>query len=692
MSRITVTPVVGLPQFAGWSQVAESTLVAGCRVTCVFSVAGQHAGSVGRDLANKIADFYWYDIEQLHDFLTQLVIYAQENNCALEFALSVLKHTTSVFATYSGAVLLRRLPKAGVILGSEGEIQIIQGKWLPEDAIVITTGHSYQFLSEIEQKFLQGYDADSIITSIVPSVHAQSDSSLSALAFITATEIFADEQELYAPAERDSVVFPDSPVSGETAKRAASDDGSFRPQTTEHFISTSGQEQAATFSHVMTPTVESSAQGQPKKAILSTIARTPLVLLQFLARSIVRYPMALPQVIIAAVRSVRTAASGGVARRLRRAPSVANLSGKKNRYLVVLTVLVAALIVAAFFWYSSQKQAEQAHITELLAPIESQAAAIAQLATADPIVAREQMGELIQQLDSMEKENADNQFVVQVIDKRTELMLFLESISGLDELAVLETFYDLRLIRSDFIASTMQLSGDILVVLDREKKQIATLSLSTKQVHTADFSDKSVITDVTIKDAVVYVLANGIYSYPYDQPENITEIKPEGDSNKDAKLIVAYDRYVYIINPAKRALYRYAKQDEGYSDPVSWMKSVSGIEYDTISSLSIDADVWLTTSTGSIRKFTSGRPEIFELRGIAPFTTAIYAHTTEQLENLYVLEPKLSRVVVIDKKGDFIREVRSETLAAANGVVASETEQKILVVSGSLIFELPLAD
>jgi len=185
MLRLKVTPVVGLPQFTGWSQVAESTVSVSSRLILVYAISGKHAGNVGRDISEKVSDFYFYDAEQLHDFLQQLVNYAHTNDCKIYFAGAVLGREKSIFATYGGSVFLKRGDKSGRILTSDYEVKIVEGNYIDDDVFVLTTLQADQFLSEIQLKFQQGYDVDIIITSVVPGLHAQEDSSLSAIVFVS---------------------------------------------------------------------------------------------------------------------------------------------------------------------------------------------------------------------------------------------------------------------------------------------------------------------------------------------------------------------------------------------------------------------------------------------------------------------------------------------------------------------------
>ena len=184
MLHLKVTPVVGLPQFTGWSQVAESTVSVSVRLVLVYAISGKHAGNVGRDISAKVSDFYFYDVEQLHEFLQQLVNFAHSQECKIFFSCAVLGKSKSIFATYGGSIFLKRSEKSGKILTSDFEVKVVEGTYVENDIFVLTTLQADQFLNEIQLKFQQGYDVDIIITSVVPGLHSQDDSSLSALVFI----------------------------------------------------------------------------------------------------------------------------------------------------------------------------------------------------------------------------------------------------------------------------------------------------------------------------------------------------------------------------------------------------------------------------------------------------------------------------------------------------------------------------
>lgn len=133
------------------------------------------------------------------------------------------------------------------------------------------------------------------------------------------------------------------------------------------------------------------------------------------------------------------------------------------------------------------------------------------------------------------------------------------------------------------------------------------------------------------------------------------------------------------------------ESNDTYSDPIGWLQGPLGVQFTDVTSLSIDGDMWLTTTDGTIKKFTSGKEASFTIVGLQErFSTPIWLYTRENTTNLYVLEPSKRRLVILTKTGEFVREVKSNSLASATGIFVNETLQKAFAVSGSIIYEITL--
>jgi len=180
--KVVMTPVIGLPKLDAWSQVASLRGNAGC---IAFSIFGSQAGNVGRDLVDQIKDSSAPDSSALfYTFLNKLIRLVEEKDCQLQLAATLFLDTSLVLATYHGSILLRRNAKIGHLLSSEDQLQLINGQLRPDDLFILLTQNALDFKGEIEQKLTQGWEAETIVTSLMPSIQSSADTSLVAMAFI----------------------------------------------------------------------------------------------------------------------------------------------------------------------------------------------------------------------------------------------------------------------------------------------------------------------------------------------------------------------------------------------------------------------------------------------------------------------------------------------------------------------------
>jgi hypothetical protein len=266
-------------------------------------------------------------------------------------------------------------------------------------------------------------------------------------------------------------------------------------------------------------------------------------------------------------------------------------------------------------------------------------------------------------------------------------------VSGREELQELTIFYDFSLVESNFVATRADSDQKQAVFVDTSKRQLIWLDLTSKQVKKLPALSKDVLTDITLGDTNVLVLGKGIdkTSLTAETPQ-FEAVKEEGDSNREATLIGYFSQYVYAFNPARRNIFRYAPEADGkVSDPVGWVKPGKALPYDQVNSWSIDGDIWLGTKDGKVIKFASGEPVEFAPQGLPePFASSLILFTRENIEHLYVLEPDLQRLVILRKTGEFVRQVKSPSLASATTLIVSEELKKALAISGSIVFEVPL--
>ena len=217
------------------------------------------------------------------------------------------------------------------------------------------------------------------------------------------------------------------------------------------------------------------------------------------------------------------------------------------------------------------------------------------------------------------------------------------------------------------------------------------MDTTTKQTTLLPLGDLPNLKDFTVSDKYMYLLGGGISSFTLGSNTASKLLKSSDLDTEPSTLIRSYGDYLYLLNPDKRNIFRYLvdTQNQSVSSPAAWLKPEEKFDLTTVQSMAIDGDVWLTTKTGEIKRFTAGKAVNWTINGLKEtFNSPLKLFTQDSLQNIYVLEPQQNRVVVINKNGDFIKEVRSSTLASASDLVADESTRTVYVLSGSLVFNI----
>jgi len=654
MHNVQVTPIIGLPQFNGWSQVATNSKG---NVVCAFSVAGLNAGNVGRDIVEAINAANPSTAAEFHQVLQKIVTEVTQKGCQFECSAGMFGQSSATFATYSGHILLKRQEKVGTLLRSEQQLRIIQGQSDIDDVFVLTTGHASNFIGETQQKLIQGYDVDTIITSVVPALHSLSDSSLSSMGFVLILDTLPISAELSENLEEQLpiVTAPGFPPVEPVAEAV--------PVTEPNFI--------------LEPIV--------KEPVLETTPWTPPP--PQLPSKLTQFKAGLA-VVIAQFHQIRLSVRGGET-------YISRTPNRKWLAWLIPLLLVVMVVAAGIFIWRRQNNLQVTQAQTAMAPL------LAQLRTAEtqidqnPIQARQDMEKSIQDLEALQSQFEDQPAAKAVVQSQLDqAKAQYQQFSGREELQSLATFYDFRLVASDFVATRADAFGNQGVFLDSEKKQLILLDLTSKQVKALPTLTIDQPRDMMLVDDQLSLLGNGLQMMDISAEDpQLQTVKDQGDSNQDGEFIGYFNRYLYVFNSAKRNIYRYPPVEDQaqYGDPIGWLRPGETVPFDQINSWAIDGDIWMGSKDGRILKYSSGGAAEFSLQGLnEEFSSALVVFTKENIENLYVLEPASQRLVVLKKTGEFVKQYESPSLTSTTALVVSESLQKALAVSGSLVFEISL--
>jgi hypothetical protein len=92
--------------------------------------------------------------------------------------------------------------------------------------------------------------------------------------------------------------------------------------------------------------------------------------------------------------------------------------------------------------------------------------------------------------------------------------------------------------------------------------------------------------------------------------------------------------------------------------------------------MAISGPVWILEENGTVERFTKGKKDDFELKGLtAPVGEGAKIYADSDLTNVYILDVKNQRVVVVSDDGDFITQYEGSFIKGATSFAIDEEKK-----------------
>lgn len=661
MLAIKATSIVGLPKFDGWSQVAVDRML---HWAVAFSVSGVNAGGVGRDILNAASNLRAATPSAFHRFLQNIVQDAHNKSYNLQLVGLWVADGQAILAAYEGEILLKRQAKVGRVLQAKSELTVVEGKAKQDDTFVLLTADSGTFIGDVQQKLTQGFDVDTTVTSLVPSVHASSQSATTAIAFCQLAdknaEPFLDnnisENPVIAMEKKENVT--EENTNGFSLNTTVSNNKNETESAEDKAIDLSG-----------TSLINNHIDATKKRPLIS-IKNKLLNIKNIFNKNARNFT---PQVdkIVHGQQYIQERTT------------------LLQRWLIIISCIIglALIVLAAWQWHLYAQRV--AKISAEIEPFTQQLADATELAQSDPILARSQMETIIADLTNLATSHAQHKLE----QKRVAAALAAaersyEEISGKKSVANLHLFYDLRLAASDFVANAMEVVDDKAYFLDTQLGQIIVLDISTKQVEVLSTQPVTNVRAFAPTSSGIWLLGDELAFK--EKNGNEFHVWRSDDGTKSADLVAAFDQYVYLLSKQNRNIYRYSlgEDPQTLSDPRRWLQSPVAIDWLAVTDFYIDGDVWLTVADGTLVRLRTGKQQEFILSGMSEQpASAIKIANLEDWQKIFLLEPNAQRLLVLNERGEFLEEIKSPSLAAVSDLAVINNGAQVLIVGGSLVYE-----
>lgn len=272
----------------------------------------------------------------------------------------------------------------------------------------------------------------------------------------------------------------------------------------------------------------------------------------------------------------------------------------------------------------------------------------------------------------------------QITDNLTQAMQIVEAPPSL--------FFDMSLVKQGAVASAIALEGDTLAVADQLGQTMYTLDLPTKSAAIVGGGQiVSGVRDVSVHGDRLFALT----------PEGVVEVRTKERKSSliikrdevwgDASAVVSFGGNLYVLDNEKNRIWKYVAIESGFSPIREYLNPDTLPDFATATNMTIDGRVWVATRVGKIFRFVQGKEETFLPKGVEPALEAdLLVFTSDEAKNIYLLDRTLSRVVVLDADGTYLAQYRWSGDFKVQRFVVSESQKKILLLSGGKIYALEM--
>ncbi len=621
---------LGLPTPKGESRFWEkSTLTT---YTClIYAVSGDTAQETLEMIEKYVGEQQLVDAQSLFEVVSTIESRGRENNLTVSVVGVIIEGEQVYLASLNGGIFLVRGTKRGSVLVSKPIVQVVQGTFKQADVLIVYTEAIQEQIQTLLSKGFAFDQVQMLAQEFQRAIRKMDHSETMATAFIVSHK---DTDEL--PTE----------VVVKKPKRVLS-------------------------------LFKSGAKG------VFEMTRSLVAFVLWIAGRFLRKTKT----------SERAGSMWSTLLHPKKTYVGVHISRKQLVLLAILLLGTLFITVASVVTYNKNLEVKEQLATKLI-PQQQVLANLQLQAQTEPAQAYIGVQQLMQDLSALESEylepkSAHKEVLVTLQQAQTLAQQLLDS-QAIDQLPI---FDDLRTISPTFITSSLTSSNGKLLALDTQQQYLVSYSIASKSGTETTLDSTNQLRVLAGTDAEVFALGNGVFSISLlDTQLSIKTILETSDAVTNSQLIGSYGNFVYLLSSEARAIFRYELKSGALVSRATWIGSSSGVPFPDATSMVVDGDIWLGTKNGQIIRMRSGKTVAFTLSGLSepPDSTLLLATS---LDNplLYVLEPKRSRLMVLKKDtGEVVNQFQNRTLGSANTIVYDESQQLVLVVSGSILYRMPL--
>lgn len=356
--------------------------------------------------------------------------------------------------------------------------------------------------------------------------------------------------------------------------------------------------------------------------------------------------------------------------------------------LVILLIISGS--VFGFYRYLQNKAAANRIITQDINYAKSKFAEAQSLKDSDPDKAQQSLSDArvtITGVLSRSPGNQEAEKIKQEIENGREFIMRIYPITDWP------VFLSLDLIKSDFKPTRMSYSVSKVLMMDDKTKTLVEVDLKKKTNNILAGSTQlgsGRAYSLNGDNAFVYSEDKGVLAID-TQNQKITTVAqpdPEWGYIKD---IVGFAGNVYLLDTVKGQIWKYVPTTTGYSQKFTYLADDAQINFGGAIQMKIDYSVWVLKEGPEILRLTGGVQDSFSVGGLDENIKPLKSlFADEDGDELYLLDSENSRVVVLTKNGQYLKQYTGEKFSTADDLVVDNEAKKMYVLEGNKIYQLEL--
>ncbi|MBL7058112.1 hypothetical protein ISS03_02125 [Patescibacteria group bacterium] len=239
------------------------------------------------------------------------------------------------------------------------------------------------------------------------------------------------------------------------------------------------------------------------------------------------------------------------------------------------------------------------------------------------------------------------------------------------------------------------MSNNVIFANDSKQKTIYTLDLKNN-LKTAIIDIKEPI------DNLKYPILNTNNNDLYYLNDKKSIIKFSTKDNEISKLSInlenvnydsikggaGFGSYIYYVSRADNQIFKFSPKNGGFSSGQKWIKDEK-VDVSNAIDMEIDGHIYVLKANGEILKLLKGKAEDFTLDIVEPeLKMATKFYISKELNYVYILDPLQKRVVVFNKKGEFIAQYTSNNFSNLKDFIVDEQNNILYLLDTSSVYKI----